>query len=123
MGSYPNDAGTDCAGFGLSNRRGTPVACGMRLIPINSAEAVFEAFFDERISELALWTADAPGALGFKLVQGWCYGVINWERPAPDGLVLRVHRRYDQLDCSAYDRLLVCINLPEDCVIRLAAGR
>jgi hypothetical protein len=93
----------------------------MRPIPINSAEAVFEAFFDERISELAQWTADAPGALGFKLVQGWCYGVINWERPAPDGLVLRLHRRYDQLDCSAYDRLLVCINLPEDSVIRVAA--
>jgi hypothetical protein len=93
----------------------------MRLIPINSAEAVFAPFFDERLGELAQWTADAPGALGHKLTQSWAFVIINWERPAPDGLVLRLHRRFDALDCSAYDRLLVTINLPEDSVISLTA--
>ena len=93
----------------------------MRLTPINSAEAVFAPFFDERLAELAQWTADAPGALGLKLTQSWAFVIINWERPAPDGLVLRLHRRFDALDCSAYDRLLVTINLPEDSVISIAA--
>lgn len=93
----------------------------MQLTPINSAEAVFEPFFDERIRELAHWTADAPGALGHKLTPSWAFVIINWEQPAPDGLVLRLHRRYENLDCSAYDRLIVAINLPEDSVISLHA--
>ncbi len=35
----------------------------MRTVPINSAEAVFAPFFDERLGELSPWTADAPGAI------------------------------------------------------------
>lgn len=93
----------------------------MRLTPINSAEAVFAPFFDERLGELAGWTADAPGALGHKLTQSWAFVIINWERPAADGLVLRLRRRFDALDCSAYDRVLITINLPEDSVISIAA--
>jgi hypothetical protein len=93
----------------------------MRLTPINSAEAVFAPFFDERLGELPQWTADAPGALGLKLTQSWAFVIINWERPAADGLVLRLHRRFDGLDCSAYDRVLITINLPEDSVISIAA--
>ena len=97
------------------------LADGMRLTPINSAEAVFAPFFDERLGELAQWTADTPGALGLKITQSWAFVIVNWERPAPDGLVLRLHRRFEALDCSAYDRLIVAINLPEDSVIRLVA--
>ncbi len=93
----------------------------MRLTPINSAEAVFAPFFDECLAELPRWTADAPGALGLKLTQSWAFVIINWERPAADGLVLRLHRRFDALDCSAYDRVLITINLPEDSVISIAA--
>ncbi|QYM80236.1 heparinase II/III-family protein [Horticoccus luteus] len=94
----------------------------MRVTPINSAEAVFEAFFDEQLSELSRWTADVPGVSGFKLTQSWAFVIVNWERPAADGLVLRLHRRFaPELDCTAYDRLLVAINLPEDSVITLAA--
>lgn len=92
----------------------------MRITPINSAEAVFEPFFDERISELDQWSSDTPGAVGVKLTPSWAFVIINWEAPASDGLVLRLHRRYAALDCSAYDRLIVAINLPEDAVISLA---
>lgn len=94
---------------------------GVRVTPINSAEAVFEPFFDERISELSLWTADAPGATGLKLTQSWAFVIVAWQKPAADGLVLRLRRRYDALDCANYDRLVVAINLPEDSVITLAA--
>ncbi len=93
----------------------------MRLNPINSAEAVFAPFFDERLGELPTWTADAPGTRGHRLTQSWAFVIINWEQPAPDGLVLRLRKTFPALDCSGYDRLIVAINLPEDSTIRLAA--
>ena len=92
----------------------------MRVIPINSAEAVFAPFFDERLGELATWTADAPGATGHKLTQSWAFVIINWEQPAPDGLVLRLRKTFPALNCDAYDRLVVAINLPEDSTISLS---
>jgi hypothetical protein len=43
--------------------------------------------------------------------------------PAPDGLVLRMHRAYDRpVPCADYDRLLVCFNLPEETVMTLTRG-
>ena len=93
----------------------------MRVTPINSAEAVFEPFFDERLNELEHWTADAPGAAGLRLTPSWAFTIYQWERPAPDGLVLRMRRSYERLDCGEYDRLLVTINAPEDSRITLHA--
>jgi hypothetical protein len=93
----------------------------MRPIPINSAEAVFEAFFENRLSEFDRWETATPGVTGLKFAEGWSFITFSWERPAPDGLVLRLHRRYDALDCAGYDRLLACLNLPEDSVTGLSA--
>ncbi|HNC25078.1 MAG TPA: hypothetical protein PLU52_12815, partial [Opitutaceae bacterium] len=93
----------------------------MRVTPINSAEAVFEPFFDERLNELEHWTVDAPGAAGLRLTPSWAFTIYQWERPAPDGLVLRMRRSYERLDCGEYDRLLVTINAPEDSRITLHA--
>ena len=93
----------------------------MRVTPINRAEAVFESFFDERLSELDQWTSDAPGALGLKLTPSWAFVIVDWEKPAEDGLVLRMRRSYESLDCSNYDRLVVAINLSEDSIITLSA--
>ena len=93
----------------------------MRLTPINSAEAVFSPFFDDRLGELPTWTTDAPGAKGLKLTQSWAFVIVNWEHPAPDGLVLRLRKTFPEFDCSAYDRLIVAINLPEDSTINLSA--
>ena len=93
----------------------------MRITPINSAEAIFEPFFDEDLCELSQWTVDAPGAAGLRLTRGWAFTVYQWARPAPDGLVLRMHRSYPALDCSAYDRVLVMINSPDDSRLTLTA--
>lgn len=93
----------------------------MRLIPINSAEAIFEPFFDPGLSELGHWTIDAPGATGVSQVQGWAFVSFQWGRPGDDGVVLRLRRSYASLDCSDYEQIVVCINLPEDSVIRLEA--
>lgn len=93
----------------------------MRLNPINSAEAVFEPFFDQHISEFSQWDLTTPGMPGLKCHQSWAMIICEWDRPAPNGLVLRMQRSYEELDCSGYDRLLVCINAPEGYKIALRA--
>jgi hypothetical protein len=92
----------------------------MRLTPINSAEAIFEAFFDPQLSELARWEADAAGIPGFRIWQNWIWIQWTWERPAPDGRVLRLSRRHD-LDCSGYDRLIACVTLPAGATLTIRA--
>ena len=94
----------------------------MRLIAINSAEAVFEPFFEKQLSELDQWTIDAPGATGVSQSLGWAFVIIQWTMPAPDGLVQRLRRTYrEPVPCAAYDRLLVCFNVPEDTVMTITA--
>ncbi|MBW7895067.1 MAG: heparinase II/III family protein [Opitutaceae bacterium] len=93
----------------------------MRLTPINSAEAVFEPFFDEYLSEFSHWDTTTPGMPGLKFQQSWAMVIFEWDRPAADGLVLRMQRDYPELDCSRYDRLLACLNVPEGCTITLRA--
>ncbi|MBK8857241.1 MAG: heparinase II/III family protein [Opitutaceae bacterium] len=93
----------------------------MHLTAINSAEAIFEPFYDPQLREVTAWTFEAPGATGLSQAAGWAFYTVQWQKPAPDGLVLRMRRSYEDLDCSEYERLLVCINLPEDSVITIAA--
>jgi len=95
----------------------------MRVTPINSAEAVFEPFFDENLSEFAAWQLDAPGATGVSQVRGWAFITFGWAMPAPDGLVLRMSRRYDPpVPCASYDRVVVCFNLAEETVMTIRAN-
>jgi hypothetical protein len=95
----------------------------MRPISINSAEAVFEPFFEHQLSEIAQWTFEAPGATGVSQVRGWAFIIFQWTMPAPDGLVQRMHRTYEKpVPCADYDRLLVCFNVPEDTVMTITAA-
>ena len=55
----------------------------MRLIAINSAEAVFEPFFDKQLSDLDQWTIDAPGATGVSQSYGWAFVIIQWTKAQP----------------------------------------
>ncbi|MEO6875821.1 MAG: heparinase II/III family protein [Opitutaceae bacterium] len=94
----------------------------MRLTSINSAEAIFEPFFDEHLSELNAWRCEAPGATGVSQVRGWAFVIFQWTKPAPDGLVLRMSRTYEPpVSCADYDRLLVCFNLAEETVMTITA--
>ncbi|MFI5356349.1 MAG: hypothetical protein ACHQ4G_03340 [Opitutales bacterium] len=92
----------------------------MRLTPINSAEAVFEAFHDQMLSEFDRWQVTADGVTGFKIWQNWIWVQWTWQQPAPDGRVVRFHRALD-LACSDYDRLIVNVCLPEGGSFRLRA--
>ncbi len=84
----------------------------MRPTPINSAEAVFEAFHDPQLSELSQWRVTGDGVAGFKVWQNWIWVELAWEQPAANGVVARFTRPLD-LDCTGYDRLIVCAALPE----------
>ncbi|MFZ9681999.1 MAG: hypothetical protein ACO3DQ_02155 [Cephaloticoccus sp.] len=84
----------------------------MRLTPINSAEAVFEAFHDPQISELAKWSVTGDGVTGFKVWQNWVWVQWEWAQPAANGLVARFARDVD-IDCSRYDRVIINAAIPE----------
>lgn len=84
----------------------------MRLTPINTAEAVFEAFHDPQLSELKHWTVTADGAAGFRHWQNWLWVQWAWQQPAADGRVVRFHRRFD-VDCAGYDRVIINAAIPE----------
>ena len=93
----------------------------MHLTAINSAEAVFEPFFDPYLSEFPAWTFAAPESVGLAESRGWAFHTFQWQRPTADGLVVRMHRQYEDLDCTDYERLVVCINLPEEARITIIA--
>jgi len=84
----------------------------MRLTPVNSAEAVFEAFHDPQLSEFKHWTVTSDGITGFKIWQNWLWVQWEWQSPPPDGRVVNFTRELD-LDCSAYDRIIVNASIAE----------
>ncbi|MCX6946164.1 MAG: hypothetical protein NT173_15595, partial [Opitutales bacterium] len=59
----------------------------MQLTPINCAEAIFEAFFDETLSGLPRWRIDRGGAAGLTLEQKWPWVQYDWERAPSDPAV------------------------------------
>ncbi len=89
-------------------------------VPINAAEAVLEPFWDPQLSGLGEWRI-ADGALfGLKVTQGWSWVDVAWARRPAAGPVLKLSRRLD-LDCSAYDALMVCMNPGRGNALRLSA--
>lgn len=92
----------------------------MKLTRINSAEAIFEAFYDPQRSQLAAWTVDQNAASGFRIWQNWIWVQWNWEKPGVDGLNLRLSRPLD-LACAGYDRLLACVTAPQGARVTLVA--
>jgi hypothetical protein len=92
----------------------------MKLTPINLAEAIFEPFWDPRLSGLAEWQVEPGAAHGLEVEQNWCWVTLNWARRPADGLVLRMRRHFG-LACGGYDRLLISINLPPGAVLTVRA--
>jgi hypothetical protein len=94
----------------------------MRLTPINSAEAIFEAFFDETLSGLPQWTVHAGGATGLQVVQRWAWVHYEWQRAPADPAVpaLRMSRAYD-LDGADYDAVMFSLAAPPEARVVLIA--
>ena len=85
----------------------------MLTTPINAAEAIFEAFFDENLSGLPQWRIHAGGAEGLVVVQKWAWVQYDWQRPPaePAAPALRMRREFDQ-DCADYDTLVLSLAAP-----------
>lgn len=90
--------------------------------PVNAAEAVIEAFFDETLSQLPQWHIDQNGADGLTVVQKWAWVQFDWQRPPadPGTPALRLRRELD-LDCRDYDTLVVSLVVPAGTRVELTA--
>ena len=95
----------------------------MQLTPINCAEAIFEAFFDETLSGLPRWRIDRGGAAGLTLGQKWSWVQYDWERAPSDPAVpaLRMTRDFE-VDCADYDALVFSLVAPPGARVALIAG-
>ena len=90
-------------------------------IPINTAEAIIDPFWDPHLHPLKKWKI-APGkAHGLHVRQNWCWVEFDWAGPPAKGPALRMARKYN-LDVSGYDRLMVSAKLPPRLTARLAIG-
>ena len=93
----------------------------MHATPINAAEAVFELFYDPKLSGLPHWTIAPGGARGLRLGQFWSWVQFDWEEPPAAGPALRISRRFD-LPCADYDRLLVSMLAPAGATVTVIAA-
>jgi len=95
----------------------------MKLTPINSAEAIIEAFFDETLSGLPKWKIHADGAEGLQVVQRWAWVHYEWQRPPAEAAApsLRMSRELD-LGCADYDALMFSLMAPPGAKVALIAG-
>jgi hypothetical protein len=95
----------------------------MLTTPINCAEAVFEAFFDETLSGLPHWTVHDGGADGLVVRQTWAQVAYDWQRPPADPATpaLRMSRDFN-VDCTDYDALLFSLVTPPGARVALIAG-
>jgi Heparinase II/III-like protein len=88
-------------------------------VPLNEAEAVFEAFWDERLSPAAHYTLEAPEPRrGERATQFWCWVALAWDgvpraRRASRGLrpVLSYERNL-RVTLAGYDRMIVRVACP-----------
>lgn len=89
-------------------------------VPINTAEAIVEPFWDPQLSGLAEWKIRAGARHGLKVSQIWCAVAFEWvDRPVSGpALSLSLARR---IDCAEYDRLLWVVLAPPGSTATLAA--
>lgn len=94
----------------------------MQAISINTAEAIFEPFWDPELREMDRWSFELPEKTGTKLIDWWCSFNFEWQTGEKGEPVLSMSRSYGEgLDVSRYDLLLLSAMLPNGCVLRIAA--
>lgn len=92
----------------------------VRLTPINTAEAIIEAFWDPHLSGLDEWDVESGERHGLRVYQNWCWVAFEWVRKPTSGPALRMTRRFD-VNCSGYDRLMISLKAPRTALLRLTA--
>ena len=94
----------------------------MQVISINTAEAIFEPFWDPELREMDQWSFELPEKTGIKLIDWWCSFNFEWQTGEKGEPVFSMSRRYGEgVDVSRYDLLLLSAMLPNGCVLRIEA--
>ncbi|MBN1805595.1 MAG: heparinase II/III family protein [Sedimentisphaerales bacterium] len=89
-------------------------------VPINLAEAIIEPFWSAYLSRLDEWTVDSGDDHGLSIEQTWASVSFEWASGPAKGPALRMYRDFN-VDCTGYDRLLVCATTPEKSILRITA--
>jgi hypothetical protein len=92
----------------------------MPVTPINTAEAIIDPFWDPKLSELDSWSVAGDEAHGLEVRQNWCFVEFGWTSRNPDGPSLSMERAFD-IDCGAYDTLVLSAMAPLGSIVRLEA--
>lgn len=89
-------------------------------IPINTAEAIFEPFWDPQLSDLAQWKIRDGSRHGLKIWQNWCWVGFEWVSHPASGpaLFMSLSRK---VPCAGYDRLLLSLRAPPKSQVTVAA--
>ncbi|QYM79140.1 heparinase II/III-family protein [Horticoccus luteus] len=97
----------------------------MKLTPINSAEAILEAFYDEQLSGwMEHWTCEGA-AEGLARKQGWAMAAYEWARTPADESVaaMRAARTFTPpVPAEDYDTLIFSIVAPPGSRVTLRVG-
>lgn len=96
----------------------------MKIVPINTAEAVFEPFWDPELRETDQWNIQPKESTGTSVDKNWwCSLNFEWQNSEDGDEVLTMSRDYGEgLDVSSYDHLLLSAMVPNGCSIRIEAG-
>jgi hypothetical protein len=90
----------------------------MKNTPFNMAESIFELFTDPKLSGLPHWRIEPGTAHGLKVHQRWVLVQFEWTSKPQQGPALRMTRDF-QVDCSAYDHLMISLVAPEGALLRM----
>ncbi len=109
------------AGNALAQPKGSDgLGALLKPVPINVAEAIIEPFWTPELSGFPKWRVEPGADHGLRIRQNWSAVDFEWASRPQAGPALRMSRDF-RVDCSAYDRLLVRLSLPKDCVLRVIA--
>jgi hypothetical protein len=92
----------------------------LKPVPVNVAEAIIEPFWTPELSGFPKWRVEPGADHGLRVRQNWSAVDFEWASKPQAGPALRMTRDFG-VDCSDYDRLLVCLSLPKGCVLRVVA--
>lgn len=92
----------------------------VNVIPVNVAEAIFEPFWSPELSGFSAWTVQPGTAYGLQIKQNWSVVDFEWASKPESGPALRMWRDVE-VDCAAYDRLIVRLTAPKNAIVRIIA--
>jgi len=99
----------------------TGSAMSASVVPINTAEAIVEPFWDSQLSGFKHWTVDPGAGHGLNVQQSWCWVTFGWSKVPEVGPALRMSREFG-VDVSGYDLLLVSVMAPRGAIVHIRAA-